>query len=110
MDKGAHTRTIIHTPGEELKENSIDISILDGGNLLYLDGRHAYAALQVPFLPFFHVLTPEAATWATEKKIPIVFDLEREHGMETCTVPKLLELASVVVMSRYQSHASFVDM
>jgi len=87
VDEKTHTRTCLHTPGNELLPDEVDTSVLDNADLLFLDGRHPHAALLL-------------ATAAAQLPVPIFLDLER-------TRPNILNL---IQLSRYlKISPGFVD-
>lgn len=66
------TRTIVHNPANELNvENTIENTILDDIDLIYLDGRFTKAALRVAEL-----------SRARQTVIPLLLDCERARGEE----------------------------
>lgn len=78
VDRATKTRTIIHSPSQfELTTAHGEAAVrqLSGGSgegpvsLIYLDGRHAAAALPL-------------AKWARSRGIPIILDAERPRGVD----------------------------
>mmetsp|Transcript_18621 Transcript_18621/g.30619 ORF Transcript_18621/g.30619 Transcript_18621/m.30619 type:complete len:381 (+) Transcript_18621:75-1217(+) len=82
VDQHDATRTCIHTPTEEYLESELNPTILDGADLLHLDGRHTAAAIQL-------------AKWANERGVPVVLDCEKDRPL----LALLLPLADYIVTS-----------
>ncbi|PXF47315.1 Ribokinase [Gracilariopsis chorda] len=81
VDNAHNTRTCISTPAsEDLFESDIDHSMLDGVQLLLLDGRHTLAAVRL-------------AQLAKQREIPILLDIERERPH----IRQLLSYADYVI-------------
>lgn len=71
-DVARGTRTIVHNPGNELNlETTIENTMLDHIDLIYLDGRFTKAALRVA-----------ALSLARPTVIPLLLDCERERGAD----------------------------
>jgi len=67
VDAQENTRTCIHTPAtEDLLLSDLAPEMLDGVDLVHLDGRHTTAAIQM-------------AQWAVDRAIPVALDVERDR-------------------------------
>ena len=95
---GDGTRTIIHTPGEEMRPDELELgAALEGATLVYSDGRQPEVAL---------ALVREARA----RGVPVLVEAERlRPGLDA-----LLELADCIVCSRdfpcaWTGHASLGD-
>eukprot|EP00741_Cyanophora_paradoxa_P012617 tig00020614_g12191.t1 len=87
VDQKTLTRTCLHTPTEEYFASELSPSILDGADVLHLDGRHTAAAVQL-------------AQWANERGVPVVVDAEKDRPL----LALLLTHADYIVTSSTFPH------
>ena len=66
VDTASQTRTCLHTPSEDMTEEEILPSLLDGVDFLHLDGRNTLAAIKL-------------ARLARERGIPVMLDAEKDR-------------------------------
>jgi len=85
VNKQKSTRTIIHTPGGDMKIDHLTNSCIEGIDLVYVDGRQDHASSII-------------AEWAYEKGLPIVYDLEGK-GKYIQNYYKLLFYSNYVIVS-----------
>jgi sugar/nucleoside kinase (ribokinase family) len=66
VDTASQTRTCLHTPSEDMTEEEITPSLLDGVDFLHLDGRNTLAAIKL-------------ARLARKRNIPVMLDAEKDR-------------------------------
>ncbi|GAB5032006.1 pfkb-type carbohydrate kinase family protein [Nannochloropsis oceanica] len=66
VDTASQTRTCLHTPSEDMTEEEVLPSLLDGVDFLHLDGRNTLAAIKL-------------ARLSRERGIPVMLDAEKDR-------------------------------